>query len=499
MATEPHPKPSFSPYRKWGIGLHVLIRSLHVLSVVVMVNYISRYYYLRFHASTHTRLELSKRTVGLLRSLTNQVKVTLYYDTDDSQSLYTTVADLLSEYRLVDPRITVQTVDYIRDPGQAQKVKVKYNLSALTDKNVVIFDCDGKVKTVDGNGLANYVIDQMTNRAPGEKGLKFERKPAAFLGEIAFSGALLDVTSSKSLKAYFLQGHGEHQIDSGDEVMGYLKFASILQQNCIKPEPLSLLGTNAVPSDCNLLVVAGPRDVIADAELEKVEQYLNRGGRLLALFNFGSVPKDTGLERLLARWGVDVGHNVVTDPDNNASSRGTDVIVSNFGNGKHPVINALLGSALHLSLPRTVGRLRLFAQAADAPRVDEIAFSGPNATVAGGVARRPPFPLLVAVEKGAIKDVITERGSTRMVVAGDSVFLGNLQIDSAGNRDFAAAAVNWLLERTQLLAGVGPRPITQFKIVMTQAQMHQAQWVLLGALPGCVLVLGGLVWLRRRR
>ena len=81
MATEPHPKPSFSPYRKWGIGLHVILLSLIVLSVVVMVNYISRDYFLRFHASTRTRLELSPRTVGLLRSLTNRVKVTLYYDT----------------------------------------------------------------------------------------------------------------------------------------------------------------------------------------------------------------------------------------------------------------------------------------------------------------------------------------------------------------------------------------------------------------------------------
>ena len=25
MATDPHPKPSFSPYRKWGIGLHVVL------------------------------------------------------------------------------------------------------------------------------------------------------------------------------------------------------------------------------------------------------------------------------------------------------------------------------------------------------------------------------------------------------------------------------------------------------------------------------------------
>jgi LPXTG-motif cell wall-anchored protein len=106
---------------------------------------------------------------------------------------------------------------------------------------------------------------------------------------------------------------------------------------------------------------------------------------------------------------------------------------------------------------------------------------------------------MVAVEKGAIKDVITERGSTRMVVTGDSIFLANHYIDSAANRAFLGCAVNWLLERTQLLEGLGPRPIEEHRIVMTNAQLHQAQWVLLAGLPGSVLVLGGLVWLRRRK
>jgi ABC-type uncharacterized transport system involved in gliding motility auxiliary subunit len=195
---------------------------------------------------------------------------------------------------------------------------------------------------------------------------------------------------------------------------------------------------------------------------------------------------------------VDVGHNVVKDPDNTATGTGTDVIVFNFGSGKHPVVSSLLDSALHLTLPRTVGQLRSGVESADAPHVEEIAFSGPRATVAGGLARKPPFPLVVAVEKGAIKDVITERGATRLIVVGDSLFLGNLQIESAANRDFAGNAVNWLLERKPLLAGLGPRPITEYRIVMTRAQLQQAQWVLLGALPVSVLLLGGLVWLRRR-
>jgi hypothetical protein len=501
MATDSHPRPSFSPYPKWGIGLHVLLLVLVVFSVLVMVNFLSRDYFLRFHVSTRTRIELSPRTLGLLRSLTNQVKVTIYYDTAADNSLYSTVADLLGEYRLINPRITVQTVDYIRDSGLAQKVKTKYTnyLSAPTDKDLVIFDCESKVKTIPGKGLAEYVIEQVAIQSPDGKGPEYERKPAAFLGEMAFTSALLDVTSPRRLKAYFLEGHGEHRISSADEVTGYLKFASILQQNCIDSEPLSLLGTNTVPGDCNLLVIAGPSHVIPAVELAKIEQYLNQGGRLLALFNFSSVGNELGLEGILAKWGVEVGHNLVRDPDNSKGEQMADFAISNFGNGKHPVVNSLLGSQLHMSLPRTIGQLKMQAEAADAPRVEEIAFTGPRASVAGGLPRKPPFPLMVAVEKGAIKDVITERGSTRMVVVGDSVFLGNMQIDSAENRDFAGNAVNWLLERTQLLAGLGPRPITQYKILITRTQMHQAQWVLLGALPGSVLLVGGLVWLRRRR
>jgi ABC-type uncharacterized transport system involved in gliding motility auxiliary subunit len=492
MAANPHTRPSFSPYLKWGIALHVVLLILVVLSVVVMVNYLSRDYFLRFHLSARTRIELFPRTVSLLRSLTNQVKVTLYYDTSDE--LYQTVSDLLGEYRRVNPKITVTTVDYVRDLGAPQKVKAKYKLFGPADKDLVIFDCEEKVKVVSGKALAQYVLEQV----PNEKEREFRRKPTAFMGETAFTMALLDVTSPKPLKACFLQGHGEHPL-SGDEQTGYLKFAGILQQNHIQIDPLSLLGTNTVPMDCNLLVIAGPSQTIPDLELNKIEQYLNQGGRLLALFNcypiLNSVHKDTGLEQVLKKWGVDVGHNVIKDPD--STSTGMDVIVGKFG--KHPLVNGLLQSALQLLMPRSVGQLKVRSQAADAPQVDELAFSGPNSSAAGDLVHKPPYPLMVAVEKGTIKDVITERGSTRMVVVGDSLFLDNRQIDSLANRDFADYAVNWLLERTQLLEGLGPRPIEEHRIVMTKAQLHQAQWVLLAGLPGSVLVVGGLVWLRRRK
>ena len=84
-------------------------------------------------------------------------------------------------------------------------------------------------------------------------------------------------------------------------------------------------------------------------------------------------------------------------------------------------------------------------------------------------------------------------------MAGDSIFLGNYYIEGGANRDFLNSAANWLLDRPQLIEGIGPRPITEFRLLMTQHQQQQLRWLLLGALPGGVLFFGWLVWLVRRQ
>lgn len=491
--TPPSPPapPSFSPGRKWGVGMHVVLLTLVVLAVVVMVNYISRDHFFRFHLSSLGRITLAPRTLSLVRSLTNRVDVTLYYDRDDY--LYSMVSDLLKEYQLANSIIHLKTVDYLRDPGAAIALKQKYHLLAEPNaKNYIIFDCEGRVKAVDGNSLAKYVLEQV----PNEKEKEFRRKPVAFEGERMFTGTLLAITSPKPLKAYFLQSEGENSITSSDERFGLTKFVSVLQQNYIQPARLSLT-TNSVPADCSLLVIPGPADEFSDTALANLEQYLVQGGRLLVLFDFRSLQKPTGLEPVLARWGVGVGTNIIKDPENFTQANLMDMKVGIFG--KHPVVNSLQDLQLHMIYPRSIFPLQARSQA-DAPGVEPLAFSGPKSFADGNPALgEKSFPLIVAVEKGAIKGVVTERGTTRMVVAGDSIFLANHYIDSAANRDFAAAAVNWLVDRPQLLDGVGPRRIDLYSISMTRVQQQRAQWLLLGGMPGSVLALGSLVWLRRRR
>jgi hypothetical protein len=489
MAADPLSKPSFSRGRKWSIGLSVVLAVVMVFAIVVMLNYLSGRYFQRIYLSTRTRVELSSRTVHLLQSLTNQIHVTLYYNKEDP--FYSDITDLLKEYHFNNQKITVETVDYDRDPGAAQELKVKYDLGSATNKDLVIFDCAGIIKILPGSALAEYTLEPVPNETERE----FRRKPVAFKGEMMFTAAVLAVTTPTALKACFLQGHGEHRIDDGSDEMGYLKFATILHQNHIQLEPLSLI-TNAVP-DCNLLIIAGPKDPIPQIELDRIEQYVNEGGRLFVLFNVLSAGRETGLEKILAKRGVQVGSDIIKDPDYTLT--GSDVIVGDFSG--NPAVNPLIGSQLHLILPREISMLDLSSQAAEGLKVEEIAFSGPRSFLRSHEAtpERKRLPLMVALEKGAAKGVVTERGLTRALVVGDSLFLGNRQIDSAANRDFAGYAVNWLLDRTVLLEGLGPKPVAEYRLVVARSRLQTLQWILLGAIPGGVLVLGGLVWLRRRR
>jgi hypothetical protein len=487
-------KPSFSIARRWGTGLNVVLLTLVVLAVVTMVNYVSRDYARRWHWSLRTKNDLSPRTQTFLKSLTNDVQVVVYFDRDDG--IYSTVVGLLQEYQLANPRIKVERVDYLRDPGGAARVKNDYKLAGATDKNLVIFDCEHRVKIVPGEMLAKYTLEQL----PNEKEQSFRRRATAFMGESAFTTALLNVANAKALTAYFLTGHGEHQIESGDDLTGYLKFSLILKQNHVDALPLSLLNSNPVPppSECNLLVIARPTAPLLPTELERIEQYLNQGGRLLALFDFEAGNRETGVEKILAKWGVGIGNDFVKDPEN--TMNGSDVIVSGYS--KHPLVAPLVesGSALYLIRPRPVGRLTVKNAPADAPRIDELAFTGPKAVLAGDPSRAPQrYPVMLAVEKGAVQGVTTERGATRMVVTGDSLFLANNQIEQLGNRDFAGLALNWLLERPELVKDLGPKPMNTYLVIMSASQQRRLELLLLGGMPGATLLLGGLVWLRRRR
>ena len=155
MSDEKKSRPSFSPGSRWKIGLDAALRTALVLAVVVMLNYVGAKFYHRYYLSQQTRVTLSSRTLTVLHSLTNRVSVTLYFDRKDE--FYPDILALLDEYRTANKNISVRTVDYVRDAGEAEKVKAQYRLAGANDKNLVIFDCGGRVKVVPGDAVSRVL------------------------------------------------------------------------------------------------------------------------------------------------------------------------------------------------------------------------------------------------------------------------------------------------------------------------------------------------------
>jgi hypothetical protein len=133
----------------------------------------------------------------------------------------------------------------------------------------------------------------------------------------------------------------------------------------------------------------------------------------------------------------------------------------------------------------------------DAAKIEVLA---ETSNVATNGERQGPFPLLIAVEQGVIKGVNAPRGGgTRIVVSGDSFLFQDQLIDTAANHVFASQALNWLLERPDFILGnLGAQPIKEYRLLITGAQTTAVQWIFLVGMPGLVLLIGGLVWLRRR-
>jgi ABC-type uncharacterized transport system involved in gliding motility auxiliary subunit len=142
--------------------------------------------------------------------------------------------------------------------------------------------------------------------------------------EKTLAESLRSLAANSPVVAY-LTGHGERSLS--DDQNGAARFAALAADSYEFVE--TDLSTEEVPGNAAVLVVNGPRSRLSEAELYRIDQYLLRGGSVLALVDpyleiasqagFGGEPTyapiDSGLGRLLERYGVKVGANYVLDEE----------------------------------------------------------------------------------------------------------------------------------------------------------------------------------------
>jgi ABC-type uncharacterized transport system involved in gliding motility auxiliary subunit len=475
-------------------NLNAAVALLLAFVLVQMVNFIALSNALRWDWSGRQYYALSEKTVNLLEDLENRVDITVLFQ--EEHALYADIENLLEEYEYESRNIHVEWVDPARDMAHTEQLAEKYG---LTEAQVVVFDINGKSKVVRSADLADYRMEQG------------RREPvlSAFKGEQAFSSAILELMQGKTPVVYFLAGHAERQVDDYDQITGYSAIGSIIARDNLEIRELTLTKERQIPEDAAALLIAGPKKMLDTAEAEMVENYLNRSGRVMVLLDALQV---TGLESMLRRWGVSLRNDFVLDPQN--TLKGSDVYIPPTAyNRRHPITMRLGGAGVRFHLPRSIEPLYLDdrrAQAGDrpaaAPLVKTSEKSWSETQVNEWSAKydentgdlRGPISLAVAVERGSTEKVLdVQIRPSRMVVFGDSDFVSNGAL-AGGNQDLFMSALNWLLDREELMA-IAPKPVEEIKLSLTGRQLQKWFWINVAGIPVIAAVAGLLVWFRRRK
>ncbi len=476
--------------KRIAASLNSLLAVLLALIVVQMIGYISLRNPLRVNLSGRTYYNLSEKTTNLLDELEYEVLVTVFFQ--EEHKLYHDIENLLEEYQYHSRNIRVEWVDPLRDLARTEQLANKYG---LTEAQVVVFEIGDKSKVVRQADIADLVMES------GRKQPVYR----AFKGEQAFSSALLELMQDKIERVYFLVGHGEHRITDFDQISGYSRIGTTVMRDNLDVKELMLSKEKQVPEDAATLVIAGPEKTMTSAEVEMIENYLNRSGRVLVLID---AFKETGLEPMLHRWGVGLRQDIVVDPEN--TLRGSDVHIRRFSDH---LISSQMSSIVQFFLPRSIEPLAHEngnAGTEDRPSVVPLALTSDQSWSETQVDdssakfdentgdKRGPFSLGVAIERGASQEMLdVQIRPSRMVVFGDSDFVSNGSL-VGGNADLFMNALNWLLDREELMA-ISPKPIEEVKLSLSRKQLNTMFWINVVGIPACAMVLGLLVWMRRRK
>ena len=479
-----------------------------LLIVIGGVNIVSNRYYRRLDWTRARQNTLAPMTRDLLSHLTEPVNVYVMMlpsanPPDNPADPFPPVRDLLEQYRAYSPMLRVEYLSTERDPDRVRLLAQRFGMTGdELDAGAVAFErqtpSGPRTQYVPRSQLADFTTDP--DGMPHLQALR---------AEAAFDSALYDILQNHPTEVCFTRGHGELRIDSL-AVDGMTDWGDALKRSHHRLRTLATM-QEGIPADCQVAVLAGPERPFTSDELAALENFWQRGGRILlllgpALSESGPSFPRTGLETFLERRGVHATPAIVLDPTIKMAANSLAWAIDD-GYGDHPISRNFAGARTVWSLARPLSATPQSGwRASSLARTSE---SGWGETDLGAVLARPEQlrydaardlkgPITVALALQAADETAQPKTSAaaRLVVFGAPSLARN-DHDVYFNRDFLVAAVTWLAG-TQRSLGIAPQIPAQFRLSLDQGQINRVFWSAIFGLPLLVLLLGAGVWWRRR-
>ena len=315
------------------------------------------------------------------------------------------------------------------------------------------------------------------------------------------TNALLRLVHDEPPRVYFGVGHGEADLAS-ERDHGFTALTTVLRNEGLELRAFMGPAEAEVPDDASLLVLAAPERNLLPHELEALDRYLARGGRLLALLEPG---QSSNLIELLESWGFGLPDAIVADLQSSPLLDGavpTALVVNRFARS-HAVTRKMTSrtmvllpgvrpvSAAHKPEPDdSMGALAYSSDRSWAERDVQGALSGRSIRPDGQERVGAELPLAAAgrFPRG--------EAEARIVVIGDRDFASNRWIGSLYNADLILNSILWLAEDERRLA-IRPKAWTPDSQPLPLETTLSYFYSLAFALPEILLLLGIHAWYRQ--
>ena len=426
---------------------------------------------------------------------------------------------LLKRYQFLGGELlTIHHYDFYGDAAATRKAVADFDYRAADgDAVVVAMRQPGKERRFRKLSL---VSDLAVIDLPATQGTPAQRMSVPVLkdykGEEALSSALKSLLVQGIPVLYFLRGYSTLLDFRGTGDLSYSGFRSALGQLGFEVRDLSLKETHAVPADAAAVLVIEPTSNFIERDAVALFEYLKRGGRVFINYTWSPIPEsnpDGG--KFGELLGYEVGERPVFHliPDlGRRAGRGMDgnsgvAKLQLFANRSHPTTRRLAES----QSPIEVAYARELRERRGAPREivrEELLMTGEQGWTAvpeptGEPSYRAPAVGLRSfivgsafqVNPGPSGDNVPGSPRPGQVVVVTGAFCNNLGMPLFGA--FALNICNWMAERRVLLDIQGSRYQANHLDLKPQ-QLDRVWYLLVCGVPGAFLLLGGLVYWRRR-
>jgi ABC-type uncharacterized transport system involved in gliding motility auxiliary subunit len=400
-------------------------------------------------------------------------------------------------FQAASPRIKVQFVDPIKNPGQAQEYDVRGPWPIL-------------------------VV---------ERGSK--REKVTNDSEQDLTNALIKVTRDSKKTVCFAEGEGERDIDDSGE-RGFSALKSALGRSQYETQKVLLVREGKVPAACTVLVVAAPERDLLPQVVDSVRAYVRQGGKALAMVEPEMKVATPNLVALLKEWNLEAGRDVVVDVSGMGQLFGTGPITPIVTQYPYHEITKdfRVMTAFHTARSLEAGKGTVDGVTAqnlletspaswgetDLTLKEPIEMNegkdrkgpvplGAVATVRASPAPSPSpaaFPAAASSpapspspSPGAEAEAPEKKLEGRVAAFGDADFASNQLLGFQGNQDFVLNTVAWLSEDPDLIS-IRPKEPDDQRMFLTEAQQRYVWLLAIFLLPGLFVVLGISAWWRRR-